>query len=391
MTAEDELRKEIEALRRKVDYFKRRYEDLGGTLVQMDTNTSTLRAELEQKRRGFALLSALSVDLVFSNVDEAYYTATRRVNSALNMQCTVLLTPVKDNVFRPFILQGYNREEAAQLRKNRIEAPEEMLDPYEPLVITGEQDADYFADLRRDLGLKFFVSVPVIVGGDINAILVTGRKREQHPFLPRLGVAEVETVQAIAGFLSVLLAHKRLNEVSHMANHDALTGLPNLRLGKQRLDQAIAMARRTNGSVAIMFIDLDGFKAANDVLGHDVGDQVLVTVAERLRAAIRDVDTVIRQGGDEFLVILVGVEDRRGPEMVAVKLIEALAAEIPAPKGTAKIGASIGIAMFPDHGDSAESLLRMADMAMYNVKRKGKNNYAFAPLPVEEAAAHSPT
>jgi diguanylate cyclase (GGDEF)-like protein len=159
-----------------------------------------------------------------------------------------------------------------------------------------------------------------------------------------------------------------------LANQDALTGLPALRLARDRLQMACNQADRDNSQIAVLFIDLDGFKAANDQFGHAAGDQVLKTVAARLVDTIRSGDTAARHGGDEFLVILNSV----GPEgaaQVAGKLVEAIARPIPYEGAAIKVGASIGIAIFPDHAGTPEELLHLADHAMYVVKKSGKNGF----------------
>ena len=177
---------------------------------------------------------------------------------------------------------------------------------------------------------------------------------------------------------SEVLVRKRVEEkIKHLANHDTLTGLPSLRLGRDRLSSALASAKRSKSLAALMFVDLDGFKAVNDTLGHEAGDQVLVEIAKRLTDCIRETDTVARIGGDEFLVILTDVHTHEDAGGVAKKMVELVSAPFILGSNEAEIGASIGIALFPEHGDSADQLIKRADIAMYNVKRQGKNNFAF--------------
>ena len=173
---------------------------------------------------------------------------------------------------------------------------------------------------------------------------------------------------------------KRAEEkISHMANHDALTGLPSLRLGKDRLTSAVAHADRHESKTALMFVDLDGFKEVNDTIGHDAGDEVLISVARRLTDCVRATDTVARIGGDEFTVVITEVLDIEDIANVAKKIISSISEPFILSDGAAKttIGASVGIAIYPDHGKNAEALVRLADKAMYTVKRRGKNNYVF--------------
>ena len=178
------------------------------------------------------------------------------------------------------------------------------------------------------------------------------------------------------------------DQMELMATHDALTGLPGMRLVTDRLQVAISGASRNQRKMALLFIDLDGFKAVNDGFGHDAGDVVLKEVAQRLRQTVRGEDTAARIGGDEFLVILSGLQDLDDLATVAEKLIAAIGKPIAFSGADVQVGASIGIAVFPEHGNTVEALRQMADGAMYSVKKSGKNGYAFAerdtaPVPSE--------
>ena len=171
-------------------------------------------------------------------------------------------------------------------------------------------------------------------------------------------------------------------ELKKLAHYDALTGLPSIRLCKDRMDIAISNAKRTGTKVALMFVDLDGFKSVNDTLGHDAGDQVLKEVAERLKSTVRESDTVGRIGGDEFIVLLTGLKRRDNARVAAQHSIDLLSkpfsvSDDSGQKAIANIGASIGIAIFPDEGEGSEELLRIADQAMYRVKHRGKNSFSF--------------
>lgn len=165
-------------------------------------------------------------------------------------------------------------------------------------------------------------------------------------------------------------------EIARLANHDALTGLPSLRLARDRLQAACNTAKREKNHCALLFIDLDGFKAINDGFGHDAGDHVLKEVAARLSKAVRASDTVARLGGDEFLVIQAGAANFDAAEILAKKLIETLALPLRYAENTLRVGCSIGIAFYPDHGETVEDLIKKADDAMYGVKRNGKDNFA---------------
>lgn len=164
----------------------------------------------------------------------------------------------------------------------------------------------------------------------------------------------------------------------HVASHDALTDLPNRSLLMDRLDKAIHRAHRDGKKCAVMFIDLDGFKPVNDTLGHDMGDMLLRETANRLTASIRETDTAARFGGDEFVLVLSDLSKDDDVILVAKKVLEKVRMPVDLNGNEARIGASIGIAIYPDHGLSAEAILKQADIAMYTVKEGGKNAYALA-------------
>lgn len=168
-------------------------------------------------------------------------------------------------------------------------------------------------------------------------------------------------------------------ELEHMAQHDPLTGLPNRRMLQERLDQAIARARRNHEHVTLLFVDLDRFKDINDRLGHDTGDYVLRVVAKRMQAVLREIDTLARIGGDEFVVLLDAPSP--GPEgivTVADKIIEQARADIPYGLQALNVGASIGISQYPQDGHTATDLIAAADRAMYQAKADGRNTFCFA-------------
>ena len=170
-----------------------------------------------------------------------------------------------------------------------------------------------------------------------------------------------------------------LAKVSRLANHDTLTGLPNLRLAQERLLSTIALAKRKKWMAALMFIDLDGFKEINDTYGHDMGDKVLIIVAERLSRSIRGSDTAARVGGDEFLIIQTEVPDRDAVASVAEKIISKISDPMFVEGHEIQIGASIGIAIYPENGHELKVLMKRADDAMYYTKRIGKNGFTFSP------------
>ncbi|UVK85044.1 diguanylate cyclase [Pseudomonas sichuanensis] len=169
------------------------------------------------------------------------------------------------------------------------------------------------------------------------------------------------------------------NQLHRLAHHDPLTGLPNRLVFEERLEGALASARRNHGRVALVFIDLNGFKAINDSLGHAAGDQVLQATAARLHEALRNSDSVARLGGDEFVTVLEGLSAERAPEdearVIAQRLLLPLEAPIRLGDRSQRVRVSLGIALFPDHGQTRDQLIHVADLAMYEAKRSGDNQY----------------
>ncbi len=163
----------------------------------------------------------------------------------------------------------------------------------------------------------------------------------------------------------------------HQALHDSLTGLPNRSLFLDRLDNVLNLARRKGDMLAVMFLDLDGFKEINDTFGHEAGDLVLQAVADRIKLFLRDSDTLARLGGDEFVLLLPRIKSEHDAATVAAKIRNEFRQTFSLPGNEVLISVSIGISVYPGDGDDAHALINNADMAMYSVKSKGKNNYKF--------------
>jgi diguanylate cyclase (GGDEF)-like protein/PAS domain S-box-containing protein len=165
--------------------------------------------------------------------------------------------------------------------------------------------------------------------------------------------------------------------IAHMAHHDALTGLPNRVLLRDRIQQAIAQAHRNGSQLAVLFIDLDRFKTINDSLGHQLGDRLLQSVASRILVCVREGDTVSRVGGDEFVIVIPAIDSAADASAVAGKILEVLAAAFHLHGNDLHVAASIGISLYPGDGADAETLMRNADTAMYHAKDSGRGNYQF--------------
>jgi diguanylate cyclase (GGDEF)-like protein/PAS domain S-box-containing protein len=180
---------------------------------------------------------------------------------------------------------------------------------------------------------------------------------------------------------------KSRQKIHHMAFHDSLTGLPNRRLFQNTLEQLLADLKNTSLKAAVMYIDLDRFKGINDTLGHEMGDQLLVAVSNRLKNCLRNTDLIARQGGDEFTVLLPNLISKSDAATVAEKIINALNEAFLINEQELAVSGSIGIAIFPEDGKDSVTLMKNADAAMYRVKDEGKNGYQLYTSEINEIAA----
>lgn len=195
---------------------------------------------------------------------------------------------------------------------------------------------------------------------------------------------EQQMIGAVLVFRNVSEKRALLRQMFHQAHHDALTDLPNRLLFKDRAHQAILQASRRNEHVAVMFLDLDDFKLVNDTLGHAAGDSLLCQVGERLRNMLRREDTIARQGGDEFLILLPELTSAQQAAKVAHKILAAFRSPFQLQEQETYITTSIGISVYPVDGEDSELLIQQADMAMYQAKAKGNNYYHFYTFALNE-------
>jgi diguanylate cyclase (GGDEF)-like protein/PAS domain S-box-containing protein len=249
----------------------------------------------------------------------------------------------------------------------------------DPAELTGKTDVDLFGE---QFGRRTRL--------DDTSIMETGR--------PIIGVVESRRVEGgrtnwtlttklplygddgeIIGLVGITREINEMREtevaLQHLATHDTLTDLPNRFLMVDRLSQLLSRASRSGNAFSVLFMDVDGFKEINDTHGHEVGDQVLCAVADRLTKNVRHSDTVARIGGDEFVVIMETVHSIPDAEMVAEKLRAAVARPLVLQQHKLSVTVSIGISFFPDNGTDADTLLRAADYAMYLAKRDGGNRH----------------
>jgi len=186
-----------------------------------------------------------------------------------------------------------------------------------------------------------------------------------------------QAIGAVIVFRDVSLARAMARQITHSAEHDFLTGLPNRMLLNDRISQAIAAARRHTKHVAVLFLDLDGFKHINDSLGHPVGDKLLQSIATRLTAVVRGADTVSRQGGDEFVILLPDLQQPEDAAVMAGRILRDVALPHLIDQYELHVTTSIGVSVFPDDGRDAETLIKNADTAMYQAKENGRQSFQF--------------
>lgn len=222
------------------------------------------------------------------------------------------------------------------------------------VVLTGMDDEDLARQALHEGAQDYLIKGQIETRGLMRALRYA---------IERKAMEETARVQAI--------------EISHSAEHDSLTGLPNRTLFRDRLGQAIALAGRHNKKAAVLFLDLDGFKHVNDSLGHPTGDKLLQSVAGRLETCVRSIDTVSRQGGDEFVVLLRDMDKPEAAAIIADRMLKAVKAAHDIDGSTLHITTSIGISVFPDDGLTADTLIKNADTAMYQAKDMGRQSYRF--------------
>lgn len=208
-------------------------------------------------------------------------------------------------------------------------------------------------------------------------------KAQLHQLMWQIGGAAALLIAVVLGWnlslrSEVLLRRQAEQKMRFMATHDDLTKIPNRSLIKERIEQALLQHARHNEILALLFLDLDGFKEVNDQYGHDIGDELLLKLAGILGEAVRKSDTVARFGGDEFAILLTGLLSRDDAAIVAEKILHQLAQPFALSVGEVQISASIGIAIYPDDGTDCAKLLKVADSLMYRVKQQGKNQYCFS-------------
>lgn len=237
------------------------------------------------------------------------------------------------------------------------------------LLQSGRHHQDFYAALWRDLINK----------GDWQGE-IWNRRKNGEIFASMMTISAVQDIHGVAQnyvnlFSDITPIKEHQRQLEYIAHYDALTGLPNRVLLADRLKQAMAHNHRKGGSVAVVYLDLDGFKAVNDQHGHDMGDQLLVNIAHRLKEVLREGDTLARIGGDEFVVVMVDLENPNDYEIVLNRLLVVAAEPVMLDQQFLRVSASIGATLYPQDSADADQLMRHADQAMYIAKQAGKNCY----------------
>ena len=234
---------------------------------------------------------------------------------------------------------------------------------------SGKQTPEFYSDMWKSL----------IEAGYWEGEL-WNRRKDGAAFLEKLSIyslkdAHNKVVNRIGVFSDITQSKAEQETVAHQAQHDFLTNLPNRLLFRDRFKQQLARAKRHKKKFAVLYIDLDRFKPVNDTLGHQVGDQLLVAVAERLKLQVREIDTVSRFGGDEFAVLMTEVSTRNDVTTLADKILAALSLPYSLEGHAIHVTGSMGIAIYPDDGRDMETIMSKADAAMYKAKHNGANTY----------------
>jgi len=230
-----------------------------------------------------------------------------------------------------------------------------------------EKARKLFESTQRDLGLT------TIIGSIISIFIGTFVSIRFTYYVKTLKKNKEYLEETVTERTKELVESNK--QLEYIANYDSLTKLPNRALFIVLLEQALKQAQRNEYSIALLFIDLDGFKSINDNFGHDYGDELLRQVATSLQSSVREVDSVFRLGGDEFTMILSNFHQLKDVETIAEKIIKKLSRPFDIIDQQCQIGSSIGIAFFPEHADDLDELIKNADTVMYDVKNSGKNNY----------------
>jgi diguanylate cyclase (GGDEF)-like protein/PAS domain S-box-containing protein len=338
-------------------------EDIARQAIERGANDYLLKGRFDS----YSLQRSLHNMIERRRVEEALFIENERAQVTLNsIGDAVLSTDISDNVSYLNVvaerMTGWSRQEA--LGRPLAEVFR-IIDG-----VTREAATDPMALAVKENRAVFLAANCILVRRDG---FETAIENSAAPIHDRHG----QVTGAVIVFHDASVTRVMATEMTYLAHHDFLTDLPNRMLLKDRLTQAISSARRHGNRIGVLFLDLDQFKRINDSLGHAVGDQVLQSVAKRLAACVRRSDTVSRQGGDEFVVLLPELDHAEDAGLSAKKVLTALSEPHRIAEHDLHVSVSIGVSIYPDDGQIAETLIQNADTAMYQAKATGRNNYRF--------------
>jgi diguanylate cyclase (GGDEF)-like protein/PAS domain S-box-containing protein len=304
-------------------------------------------------------------------------TARKRAEDQLRMNATVFDTASEGIL----VTDANNRVKTVNPAFTRITGyePEDIIGQDPKMLSSGRHDADFYRQMWSQIDSRGYWS------GE-----VWNRRKDGNVYPEWISIVVIrdektgEISEYVAVFSDISQRKQDEEQIRRQANFDALTGLPNRSLFFDRLHQAVIAARREESLLALLFVDLDRFKAVNDTFGHVMGDELLQEVAERLSTCVRDSDTVARLGGDEFVVLVHDLGEVNDAALVADKIIEQMSTPFEVAGREVALGASIGITVYPEDTGDAEVMMRNADMAMYRAKEGGRNRYQFFTVGMQE-------
>jgi diguanylate cyclase (GGDEF)-like protein/PAS domain S-box-containing protein len=338
-------------------------ESLAALALQEGAQDYLIKGQIDSR----GLLRALRYAIERKTMEEALFVEKERAQVTLNsIGDAVVCTDISGNItFLNFVAEkmtGWSWQEAAG---------HPMAEVFQILDAMSRELAPHTMNLVVDVDRT--VRLPS------NCILVRrdGFETPIEDSVAPIHDREGKATGAVIVFRDVSTARAMAAQMTHSAQHDFLTGLPNRMLLNDRVTQAIVLAPRHSKKVAVLFLDLDGFKHINDSLGHPTGDKLLQSIAKRLVACVRSSDTVSRQGGDEFVVLLSEMEQSEDAAISALRILQAVAEAHTIDHHDLHVTASIGLSVFPDDGKDAETLIKNADTAMYQAKENGRQSYQF--------------
>jgi diguanylate cyclase (GGDEF)-like protein/PAS domain S-box-containing protein len=338
-------------------------ESLATQALQEGAQDYLIKGEIETR----GLLRALRYAIERERLEDALFIEKERAEVTLNcigdaVVCTDLAGNITNFNLVADKMTGWSQQEAAGRPISEV---------FRLLDTTSREVISY--PMADDLGQSQMTPIPprcILVRRDGFEIPI---EESVAPIHDRDGQA----AGAVFAFRDVSAAQAMTLQMTHSAEHDLLTGLPNRRLLHDRVNQSIALARRDMNRVAVLYLDLDGFKYINDSLGHSIGDQLLQSIAKRLVDCVRGTDTVSRQGGDEFVILLSDVQQPEDAAVMANRMLHVVAQAHSIDHRDLHVTTSIGVSVYPDDGQDAEALIKNADTAMYQAKENGRQRFQF--------------